>query len=82
MVGNLKEDGRNNGTVTRILETCGLKVKFIAVTGDGAPEADDPLDGINMKFNLKGRIRQKQMVELDTKELEITILNKSVHSTA
>ena len=26
--------------------------------------------GINMKFNLRGRIRQKQMVELDTREVE------------
>ena len=54
----------------------------MAVTGDGAPGAADPLDGTNMKFNLKGRISQKQMVELDIKELERTIPNKSVHSTA
>ena len=30
MVGDLKENGGYDGTVTRILETCGLKVKFMA----------------------------------------------------
>ena len=87
MVGDLKEDGGYDGTVSRILETCGLKVKFMAVTGDDTPGAADPLNGkilgleyklaedkftfgISMKFNLRGKFRQKQAVELDTRELE------------
>ena len=45
MVGDLKEDKGYDGTVTRILKTYGLKVKFMAVTGDDAPGAADPLDG-------------------------------------
>ena len=87
MIGNLREEGGYEGTVTRILYTCGLKVKFMAVTEDDTPGAAEPLDGkvldleyklaedeftfgINMKFNLKGKLRQKEVVELDARELE------------
>ena len=34
--------------------------------------------GINMKFNLRGRIRQKQMVELDAREVERIRLSQRI----
>ena len=34
--------------------------------------------GINMKFNLRGRIRQKQMVELDAREVERISLRQRI----
>ena len=87
MVGNCQPDGSYDGTVTKILQTCGLKVKFIAVTGDRTPGAGEPLNGkvlglvyslaedeftfnVSMKFHLKGKLRQKQVVELGPEELQ------------
>ena len=87
MLGEAKEDGSYSGTVARILGTCGLRAKFMAVTGDSTPGAETPLGGkvlglsyqlaqdkftlqISMKFNIKGRARLKQEVELTSNELE------------
>ena len=33
--------GQYDGTIVRILDTCGLKAKFMAVTGDKDPKAAD-----------------------------------------
>ena len=45
MKGKEISPGQYDGTIGKILETCGLKAKFMAVTGDKDPEAVEPVGG-------------------------------------
>ena len=45
MKGKEIAPGQYNGTIIKILDTCGLKAKFMAVTGDKDPKAAEPIGG-------------------------------------
>ena len=45
MKGKEIAPGQYNGTIVRILDMCGLKAKFMAVTGDKDPKSAEPIRG-------------------------------------
>ena len=45
MKGHQLADGQYSGTITKILATCGMQPKFLAVSGDQDPAAAEPLGG-------------------------------------
>ena len=45
MKGKEVSPGQYDGAIVKILETCGLKAKFLAVTGDKDSKAAEPVEG-------------------------------------
>ena len=66
MRGNLLADGQYSGTITQILATCGMRPKFIAVSGDQDPAAAEPLGGkvLGLGYHL-GRDKITFKIELN-----------------
>ena len=54
MMGSLI-NGEYNGTIPKILAKCGMKVKFMAMSGDPNPETAEPLGGkvLGLPYDLK-----------------------------
>ena len=54
MKGHLLANGQYSGTITQILATCGMRPKFLAVSGDQDPAAAEPLGGrvLGLSYNL------------------------------
>ena len=69
MKGHLQEDGTYSGTVTRILGLCGMRPKFLAVSGDQDPAAAEALGGkvLGLGYNLGA---DTIMFKLELKYLE------------